>query len=164
MMRAKPAMSVIATAAGNTVPPWNRTLRPLPFCASLAAFLVDDELATTGKAIGAIAPSFGEQRPQQAVVGGTDRGRRGLALGPRPTARPHCTGLLRIVDQRPDGSDELVDVVGCYGKAGAGSRQQARDLAVGIDRRHDRPRRRQAGIGLGRNAHVAQPRPQWDDM
>src|SRR3954447_6145416 len=81
-MSAKPRMSVIATAAGNTVPPWKRTLRPFPFCASLAAFLVELGLATAGQAIGVIGPSAcaGVQR----LRAGADRRHRQL-----PRATPH---------------------------------------------------------------------------
>src|SRR3954451_17841658 len=79
-MSAKPRISVIATAAGNTVPPWNRTLRPFPFCASLAAFLVELGLATAGHVIGVIAPSA------CASVG-----RRRAEDGHRPDPQPMVT-------------------------------------------------------------------------
>src|SRR5918994_6849592 len=80
-MSAKPSTRVIATAAGNTVPPWKRTLRPLPFCASLAAFFVELGLATTGQAIGAAAPSA------------CDGGRRRRATRKPRTHRPRLGTL-----------------------------------------------------------------------
>src|SRR5690606_22139563 len=110
--RPRPRMRTIATAAGNTVPPWNRTLRPEPFCASLAAFLVDDELATTREAIGegpdrpdtgpgGAARSAGAQPTQQPVVRCADGGRRGVGDHPPAAARTQRAGPLPIVEHAP---------------------------------------------------------------
>ena len=42
-----PSTITIATISGNSVPPWNLTFLPLPFWASRAAFLVDDDEGAT---------------------------------------------------------------------------------------------------------------------
>ena len=38
------------TMSGKRVPPWKRTFLPLPFWASRAAFLVDDDETTRARA------------------------------------------------------------------------------------------------------------------
>src|SRR5262245_37917212 len=81
-------MRVIATAAGNTVPPWKRTLRPFPFCASLAAFFVELGLDTTAPALGATAPSACDARrpPRRAATARTLHPPRQVTPHARPTA------------------------------------------------------------------------------
>ena len=103
-------MSVAATI-GKIVPPWKRIRWPLPFCASLAAFLVD-ELLATGMAIGGRHPQATLRRRQRTATEARswayvpDGRRRGMFDDPAAPGGPGSG--RRVVDQAPATGVEVV--------------------------------------------------------
>ncbi len=146
-----PSTTTRATISGNSVPPWKRTFLPLPFWASLAAFLVDDEEgATTSEASGA-GIGFGgsarrsELRSVEAELGeqpvvGRARPRRATRVDhpPRPGRAPELRPRSGSSSSDRIAADERVGIVGGDGEAAARLLEDPRDRGAGVDRR-ERP-------------------------
>jgi hypothetical protein len=156
------------------VPPWKRTLVPVPFCASLAAFLVDDELATSEEAIGdrtdvdpAPAPAPSQPRLSAAAAARTPSRPLGATRARPPSvARSRRAWRIRsaIGEERTERVDERVGVVGSDRtrrpptRGAAGSRSPGRSTPGRVGRRPGSSTsstarsRRRGRCGAGRRA------------
>ena len=114
----------MATTRGNSVPPWKRTRRPLPFWARRAAFLVDEDDGATGAECYRRASQFTDQRlvGRRRPLPGTPPSPP-IASPPRPSPR----GDRGSATQFGDGGGELLGVVRGDADAGARLGEEARD-------------------------------------
>src|SRR5690349_7123426 len=80
-MSAPRTTTTMTMTSGNSVPPWNRTFLPLPFWASLATLLADDDVATSLRGYSTAVGFPLSPRPAGTVTGGR------LAPGHAPAFR-----------------------------------------------------------------------------
>ena len=148
---------------GNSVPPWKRTFLPLPFWASRAAFLVDDEETTRARAyrrVRPVGPAAGGgigERVDEVLVGRRHAGRRGRAEHPRAgPASPIAAALAGSATSAATAAAKPVGVVGRHDDAGAGRGEDPRHLGAGVDRGDDGPAGGEDRVRLRR---ARSPRP-----